>query len=108
MSIWIYRKNREGKKEIYSMSIPFGPLLILLGFLLAIIIPRLMKPSQYLKESSFIVAVGFMLVLISKISLFRKGIWNSWGPKLMDKPYRILYKCGYVLVGIGIISCLFL
>jgi len=108
MSLWIYKNNKEGNKELFAVSFPLPIIMLLLGLLVALIVPNIMKPHIYLKESSYVAAVGFILVLISKVSLFKKGVWNSWGSKLMSKPYRILYRCGYVLIIIGIIGCIYL
>lgn len=107
MSFWIYRKNKEGKREVYSVTIPFELLMIAFGLLAAIFIPRyIINPGHALKDSFLIVVVGFVLFAISKVSLYRKGIWNSWGARLMDKPYRFLYRFGYLLMALGIFGSL--
>jgi hypothetical protein len=103
MSFWIYRKNKEGKKEMYSVTIPIEMLMIIMGLITALIVPRyLISPIRVITDSMFIVIFGFILFAIAKISLFSKGIWNSWGSKLMDKRYRILYRTGYIIMGIGV------
>ena len=109
MSFWIYKKNKEGKKEMFSVTIPIEMLMIIIGLLTALIVPRyLIKPIRIMTDSMFIVILGFILFAIAKVSLFSKGIWNSWGSKLMNTPYRILYRTGYILMGIGVVVLLVL
>lgn len=47
--------------------------------------------------------VGFLLFLISKISLFRKGVLVSFGTKRLSENMANLYRLGYWLMGIGLI-----
>jgi hypothetical protein len=53
-----------------------------------------------------VLAVGLASLIIAKISLYKKGIWLSFGPGLMTKGYATLYKTAYVLLGIGVLLLL--
>jgi hypothetical protein len=69
-------------------------------------VPRSRDHFQVVRNSFYIIALGFALLTISKVSLFMKGIWHSWGPSRMTKPFKILYVLGYILMGFGIIQIL--
>ena len=106
MSFWFYRK-KGNKSSIYSASIPFELILIFFGIFAAVVIPRYMfNSSQMGKDSLLLLIIGFILLFISKLSLFSKGIWNSWGTKQMNKIFKYLYRLGYGLIGIGCIGVL--
>ena len=105
MSIWINRKNKNHKSSIYSVSIPIEFLIIFLGLLASIFATRyIFHPEQFRDDSIVIMLLGFILFIISKISLFTKGIWNSWGTSKMKKHFKWIYRCGYLLMIIGIIG----
>jgi hypothetical protein len=107
MSFWIYRKDKEGKSAVYSVNIPIELLIIIIGILAAFILPRYMFDSTQIgKDSLSIAGLGFVLFFISKISLFKKRIWNSWGPRLMSKPFKVAYSIGYVLIALGVFGSL--
>jgi len=108
MSIWIYRKNDAGKKSIYTVSIPFQLLFVIIGVIAAPLIPRYLHNFQQLAIDSIIMTMaGFILLLISKISQFKKGIWNSWGSKQMRQPFKFLYWFGYALMVLGVLGNVF-
>jgi hypothetical protein len=51
--------------------------------------------------------VGFLLFLISKISLFRKGSLFSFGTKRLSENMKNLYCLGYWLMAVGLIFTFF-
>jgi hypothetical protein len=51
--------------------------------------------------------VGFLLFLISKISLFRKGVSFSFGTKRLSENMGNLYRLGYWLMAVGLIITFF-
>ena len=80
---------------------------IVISLLMGLIVPRwLQSPISILRDIGFLIAAGFLCVLAAKISLFRRGIWGSWGPKMMTTGWARLYKFGYVVKGIGILLIL--
>src|SRR5262249_34265858 len=48
-----------------------------------------------------IIAIGFSCVLLAKPSLFRRGLWVSWGSRQVTHGYARLYWLGYALMGLG-------
>ena len=85
MSIWFYRKDKKGKSSVYSVTVPFEILIIILGLIAGLLVPRYMfNPKQVCIDSIVITFLGFALFFISKLSFFAKGIWNSWGTKKMN------------------------
>jgi hypothetical protein len=104
MSFWIYQKEKNGKTSVYSVSIPFlESIIIVMALIAAILAPGYMcNSTQFGIDSMYLSAVGFLLVLISKITLFKRGIWNSWGSKQMTTPFKSVYLSGYTLIGLGV------
>jgi hypothetical protein len=51
--------------------------------------------------------VGFLLFLISKISLFRKGSLFSFGTKRLSQNMGNIYRLGYWLMAVGLIFTFF-
>jgi hypothetical protein len=51
--------------------------------------------------------VGFLLFLISKISLFRKGSLFNFGTKRLSENMGNLYRLGYWLMAVGLILTFF-
>lgn len=89
-----------------DVAIPFLAML-LLAFLAAFAGPNLYRnPSIILWVPFIIQAGGVVLLFISKLSLYRKGIYGSFGPGQMTKKYATLYKAGYVLIGLGVLLLL--
>ena len=53
-----------------------------------------------------ILLLGFLLFSVAKASLFRKGMWISFGASAvenMSKPMSVCYYLGYVLMIVGFI-----
>jgi hypothetical protein len=109
MSWWIYKKDKDGKTSIYTEPVlPVELIMIFVGLLMAMVGPRYFHNSTQLGIDSLTLTIlGFALLFISKITLFRRGIWNSWGAKLMSKPFKYIYWSGYILIGLGILGSAF-
>ena len=104
MSFWIYRKDKSGKKSLYSIDFPYESLIILIILLCGLFASRyIYDKTKFAYDSIGLLIVGFVFLLIAKISLFRKGIWNSWGSSLMSTPFKYLYWTGYILMILGIV-----
>ncbi|MEM7358384.1 MAG: hypothetical protein AAF431_04775 [Pseudomonadota bacterium] len=63
-----------------------------IGLLAAIILPNLMQSWNSLLLSSLI------LIIIGKVSQFRKGRWIGFGSSDMDKPFKYFYLLGWFLL----------
>lgn len=108
MSIWYFKKDKDGKTSVYSEYFPFEFIMIFTGLLAAMFGPRYFHNSTQFGVDSFTLTLfGFALFFISKMSLFKKGVWSSWGTELMSKPFKYIYWCGYVLMGLGILGSVF-
>jgi len=113
MSWWFYRRDKDGKRQLWAVD--FDPIisLIIVSLLFALISPGLKRnpigfASVLVSLGGIIAVSGFACLLLSKISLFRQGIWISCGAKQMSDRNARLYRVGYaLLVCGGIISWLF-
>ena len=47
--------------------------------------------------------VGLVLFIIPKISLFRRGLFTSFGTKHLTQNMKNLYRLGYWLMAVGLI-----
>ncbi|CAN5916328.1 hypothetical protein BH23PLA1_BH23PLA1_25790 [soil metagenome] len=110
MSWWITRSSKEGGRDIWLIDGPSCTFLVmLLGLLLAILLPMpsILRQTARTEPEGFVVAalgflvVGVLCLVVPKVSLFRRGIWTSWGPKLMTRWNARMYKAGYTAIGIG-------
>lgn len=107
MSVWINRKGRNGKTYLWQIDIDPLIMIMLIGILAAILIPQVkLNPSLLLILPFTCTIIGLVLLSVSKISLYRKGIWFSIGSKLMSKGYARLYKLGYLFIITGMLAVL--
>jgi hypothetical protein len=107
MSFWIYKKDKSGKKILWQIDFDILSILTLLGLLSALLGPSLFgNPSIILSLPFACSAAGLLLLIIAKLSLYRRGIWFSFGPKQMTRTYATLYKAGYILIGLGVLLML--
>jgi len=88
------------KFEAIANLILLGPMigLLLAGLScgLVLVAPRLLA---VLSVSLCVAGTG--LVLAAKISVFRMGLLVSFGSSRMSPGYRLCYRLGYVLIGLG-------
>ncbi len=109
MSFWSYKRDKSGKKILWQIDFDPMIIMIVIGLLAALIGPSLFLNPSIIKMFPFgFLTAGLACLIISKISLYKKGIWFSFGPGLMTKGYAILYKVAYVLLGAGVILLLLL
>jgi len=47
-------------------------------------------------------ALGLSSLLHAKLSLFRQGVWVSFGPSRLAQEYRRSYWTGYALIAVGV------
>jgi hypothetical protein len=107
MSLWIYKKDKSGKTVLWQIDIAIPLVMVLLGLLAALILPKTLENPSFMVWLPFALSsTGLMLLIISKMSLFRRGIWLSFGPRQMTKRYASLYKAGYILLGLGVLLIL--
>ena len=99
MSWWSYEKDASGRviyvSSDYSGIYPFLVFLFLMGAM-----QYLVNPTGAVR---FLLWSGFGCILLAKLSLFRRGIWNSWGTGQMTARWARLYKLGYTLIGLAVV-----
>ena len=99
MSWWSYEKDASGRviyvASDYSGIYFFLLILIAIGSLLYFV-----NPTGTVR---FLLWSGFSCILMAKLSLFHRGIWNSWGTRQMTVRWARLYKLGYALIVLGIV-----
>ncbi|MFA6054748.1 MAG: hypothetical protein WC769_05165 [Thermodesulfovibrionales bacterium] len=107
MSFWWYRKDNSGKKILWQIDIEPLLIIILFGMFVAFVWPRFFLNLSFVLMLPFLLAMaGFVCLLAAKISLYRKGLWFSFGYARMSKGYATLYKVAYVLLGLGVLLIL--
>ena len=47
---------------------------------------------------------GFVLFVIAKLSGFKRGVWVSFGSEKLTPYYQRLYRCGYALMVLGVLT----
>ena len=107
MSFWIYRRDSRNGKELWQLDVPVDLALLTTGFLFALIVPAVQRfPTPFAIAAGLITLTGLILLLLCKLSLFRKGIWISWGSRQMSEGYANLYKPAYglMVVGVGLLA----
>jgi hypothetical protein len=107
VSFWVHKKDKTGKKHWWAIDIDIMFATMIIGLLMALAGPRLMV-TLMLTLPFALVMVGLIFLIISKISLFRQGIWSSFGPAQMTRGYARLYKFSYVFIGTGSLLLLFI
>src|SRR5437867_2373190 len=99
MSFWIHRKDKTGKSYLWAIDVDPLVLMMMVGLLLALVVPKLiLDPLGLGMKGAVVLGAGFICLLFAKLSLFRRRIWVSWGPRAMGLWWGRLYKFGYVLM----------
>jgi len=104
MSSLTSKANKKGKITWIDIE-PF-PAMTIIGLLAALLFPYLWRAMLILPFTLSLLGLAFLI--IAKISLFRRGIWFSFGSQLMTRGYAKLYTLSYYLMGIGVLLLLML
>ena len=102
MSLWIRHRDKSGR---HFWLIDTHPVLLLVA-IPVIMIAAVTLPELLWKTTMIIAGSGIICLAVAKISLFRQGIWNSWGRRYMTKRNALIYKAGYTLLGSGAVLML--
>ena len=103
MSFWIYRRDSRNRKQLWQLDAPVEPALLTIGLLFSLIVPAVQRfTTAFGIAFGLITLTGLILLLLCKLSLFRRGIWISWGPGQLSSGYANLYKLAYGLMVIGV------
>src|SRR5713101_4167445 len=99
----IERRNDHARPRLWRICVDPTMLLIAVGLLMGLIVPNiLLRPTRAAVGALVLMVAGVASLAIAKTSLWRQGIWTSWGSRRMTKGYAILYKWGWVGIGGGI------
>ena len=79
------------------MIIFFGPFLLLAFYVVAT------TPLFVIPAISILYLIGLTLLAVSKHSLFRNGIWFSFGPSKLDTKNRRRYFNAYGIIATGML-----
>ena len=82
---------------IANLLFVYGPLVMAL--LMGLLIVAAHRPQELACLAFY--AIGYCLLVLAKVSLFRRGVWISWGPSQMSLSNRQMYVAAYGLMGIG-------
>lgn len=106
MSLWVRRRDADGKSHQYA--IPFDPLVLMgiigisIGFTLSLVLAfrdfATRQPVQAACLLTFALAIGFAMFATAKLSVIVSGVLFSFGPARMTRSMRRLYFGGYTLI----------
>ena len=98
MSFWFSTRSKSGKYTTWSVGTDAFYLLIL-AMLVFVAISRVPLPIGIGGIASML--MGWALILMAKIELFRKGVWVAWGTSQMNARSARLYRNGYAIIGVA-------
>jgi hypothetical protein len=102
MSLWFFRRAKKGERLVWLIDVPLLPTLALVGATVGVLLSMVCQyPMATAIGSVGMMLIGYACLVSAKISLFRRGIWISWGPRLMSVGCARLYRAGYGLIGFG-------
>jgi hypothetical protein len=96
MSLWI-RQKKGRQRLLWLIDVHRILLLVLIGA--GGIVPLFLKGASAVFLIAMVAGAAFLAA--AKISLFRRGIWISWGPEPMTRTNARLYWIGYASIGCG-------
>jgi len=99
-------KNNK-KEKLTWIDIEPMIAIIIIGLMVAMIGPNNLRKIMLILPFALSI-IGLVFLIISKVSLFRQGIWFSFGSKFMTRGYSRIYKLSYILIAIGVLCLLFL
>src|SRR6266704_2746913 len=107
MSGAIHGRDDRRRSRVSRICVDPLMMLILMGLLVALVVPNiLLRPTRATVGAIALIVAGLGCLAIAKTSLWRQGIWTSWGSGRMTKGYAILYKWGWVGIGSGVVLLL--
>ena len=76
---------------------------ILMGLVVGIVMPNMLhRPTRVAVGAIALTVAGLSCLALAKTSLWRQGIWTSWGSGRMTRGYATLYRLGWIGIGSGI------
>jgi hypothetical protein len=77
-------------------------LIFLSPFLAGILIACLLTTPLNIFAALACYALGLTSLIHAKLSLFRQGVWLSFGPSRLTQEYRRSYWIGYAFIALGV------
>lgn len=100
MTMWNNKAFTENELSFFAKA----AVIILLVIPVSLISARNIIVGEVANPYAFAICIaGFLLFLISKISLFRKGVLVSFGTKRLTENMGNFYRLGYWLMAVGLI-----
>jgi hypothetical protein len=100
-------RDDPGRPRIWRICVDPITMLIAMGLLVGLVVPNiLIRPTRAAVGALALTVGGLACLAIAKTSLWRQGIWTSWGSSRMTKGYAILYKWAWVGIGAGMLLML--
>ena len=107
MSIWVQGRQKDGGRARYSVGVPFEALFVLAAIVCSVWVGAFVhSPDAFCTGALGCLALGLVLIAAAKVSLFRQGIWHSWGAGLMTRPFAVSYVLGYAIMATGTVMLL--
>src|SRR5262249_11666791 len=95
--------DSQGQPKISRICVEPMMLLITMGLLVGLVVPNiLLRPTRGAIAAVVCMVAGIACLAIAKASLWRQGIWTSWGSRRMTNGYAVLYKWAWAGIGTGI------
>ena len=109
MSLWIPRRDADGRLHYYSVNVPLLPLVAVLGMCLVLLLELTTKaPLKLLTFFAGMLLLGFAAFFTAKISVFQTGFWFSFCSGRMTPRMRRFYRLSYLLMVPGAVMTLLL
>ena len=103
MSFWIQTKDKDGRGRTLLVDFPVMlPLAVMIALATQLLLLYCNKPTRLGWHGMGLMVGGLTGLAAAKVSLFRRGVWRSWGPHDLTKPYRMVYLVAYSMMGIGL------
>lgn len=99
MSLWIPRRDAQGRLHFYTVNIPLQLVLVVPAICLAFLLGLASTAAlEALAVSTGMLLLGFAFFLRAKISVYHSGFWFSFGSGRMSVRMRRYYRLGYLLL----------
>jgi ABC-type phosphate transport system permease subunit len=96
--IWLEMENAMRQSNaIANVLFVFGPF-VLMAFMVVATIPMFAIVAV-----GILYLIGISLLVVSKRSLFRDGVWFSFGPSQMNAKNRRRYFSAYGIIAVGML-----
>lgn len=109
MSFWLYTRGKGGKRHLWQIDTePFTVMSVLAFAAVVAGMGLILRPAMTGWLSVVLLLSGLACLILAKVSLYRQGIWLSFGPGRMSSGYASLYRVAHVLMGLGVLLMLLL